>query len=123
MPRVRSSTTLRGTESPRLYFVRRGGLCFPCPHSRTLGSSSDHGFAHHQSTGSHVASRRIPTPLGAHVRIDRIVSASSKRSSSDRRQSQLASQGPVALAEALTESLRKTGDLDLIEVDMQTYVP
>ena len=41
---------------------------------------------------------------------------------SDRRQSQLASQGPVVLAEKLTQSLRNTGDLDLIEIDMQMYV-
>ncbi|KAI0300081.1 CAMK/CAMKL/CHK1 protein kinase [Multifurca ochricompacta] len=33
-------------------------------------------------------------------------------------QSQLASQGPVALAEKLTQSLRNTGDLDLVEIDM-----
>ena len=38
------------------------------------------------------------------------------------RQSQLASQGPVALAEKLTESLRNTGDLDLVEIDLQSYV-
>ncbi|KAH9173847.1 CAMK/CAMKL/CHK1 protein kinase [Lactarius sanguifluus] len=38
-------------------------------------------------------------------------------------QSQLASQGPVALAERLTQSLRDTGDLDLIEIDMQTESP
>lgn len=35
-------------------------------------------------------------------------------------QSQLASQGPVALAERLTQSLRNTGDLDLVDIDMQT---
>jgi hypothetical protein len=38
------------------------------------------------------------------------------------RQSQLASQGPQVLAEKLTESLRKTGDLDLVEIDLQSYV-
>ncbi|KAF8269432.1 kinase-like domain-containing protein [Lactarius quietus] len=38
-------------------------------------------------------------------------------------QSQLASQGPVALAEKLTQSLRNTGDLDLIDIDMQTESP
>ena len=38
------------------------------------------------------------------------------------RQSQLASQGPVALAERLTQSLRNTGDLDLVEIDLQSYV-
>ena len=38
------------------------------------------------------------------------------------RQSQLASQGPQALAEKLTESLRNTGDLDLVEIDLQSYV-
>ncbi|KAI9457642.1 CAMK/CAMKL/CHK1 protein kinase [Lactarius psammicola] len=38
-------------------------------------------------------------------------------------QSQLASQGPVALAERLTQSLRDTGDLDLIEIEMQTESP
>lgn len=35
-------------------------------------------------------------------------------------QSQLASQGPQALAEKLTESLRNTGDLDLVEIDLQS---
>ncbi|KAH9994618.1 CAMK/CAMKL/CHK1 protein kinase [Russula vinacea] len=35
-------------------------------------------------------------------------------------QSQLASQGPVALAEKLTHSLRDTGDLDLVEIDLQS---
>ena len=38
------------------------------------------------------------------------------------RQSQLASQGPVALAERLTQSLRNTGDLDLVDIDLQSYV-
>jgi len=38
-------------------------------------------------------------------------------------QSQLASQGPVALAEKLTESLRNTGDLDLVEIDLQSESP
>lgn len=38
------------------------------------------------------------------------------------RQSQLASQGPVALAEKLTQSLRHTGDLDLVEIDLEPYV-
>jgi serine/threonine-protein kinase Chk1 len=38
------------------------------------------------------------------------------------RQSQLASQGPVVLADKLTQSLRDTGDLDLVEIDMQSYV-
>jgi hypothetical protein len=54
MSRAHFSTTLRGTESLR---------------SCTLGSSSDHGFARRQSTGSHVASRCIPAPLGGPVRI------------------------------------------------------
>ncbi|KAI0288298.1 CAMK/CAMKL/CHK1 protein kinase [Russula brevipes] len=35
-------------------------------------------------------------------------------------QSQLASQGPVVLADKLTQSLRDTGDLDLVEIDMQS---
>jgi hypothetical protein len=39
-----------------------------------------------------------------------------------RRQSQLASQGPQVLAEKLTESLRNTGDLDIVETDLQSYV-
>jgi hypothetical protein len=38
------------------------------------------------------------------------------------RQSQLASQGPSALAEMLTQSLRRTGDLDLVDIDMEPYV-
>ncbi len=38
------------------------------------------------------------------------------------RQSQLASQGPVALAEKLTQSLRNTGDLDFVDIDLQSYV-
>ncbi|KAI9454195.1 CAMK/CAMKL/CHK1 protein kinase [Russula earlei] len=37
-------------------------------------------------------------------------------------QSQLASQGPAALAEKLTESLRITGDLDLVDIDLRSYV-
>jgi len=48
--------------------------------------------------------------------------APSRRLSDVHRQSQLASQGPVALAERLTESLRNTGDLDLVEIDLQSYV-
>ena len=64
----------------------------------------------------------MSTPLGAHVRIDHIVATLSSCISFDRRQSQLASQGPVALAESLTQSLRNTGDLDLIDIDMQAYV-
>ncbi|KAH9991959.1 CAMK/CAMKL/CHK1 protein kinase [Russula compacta] len=38
-------------------------------------------------------------------------------------QSQLASQGPVALAEKLTQSLRDTGDLDLVDIDLQSESP
>ncbi|KAI0247400.1 CAMK/CAMKL/CHK1 protein kinase [Lactifluus subvellereus] len=38
-------------------------------------------------------------------------------------QSQLASQGPVALAEKLTQYLRNTGDLDLVEIDMESESP
>jgi len=38
-------------------------------------------------------------------------------------QSQLASQGPVVLADKLTQSLRDTGDLDLVEIDMQSESP
>jgi hypothetical protein len=64
----------------------------------------------------------MSAPLGAHVCIDHILATSSSCISSDRRQSQLASQGPVALAERLTQSLRNTGDLDLIDIDMEAYV-
>jgi len=38
-------------------------------------------------------------------------------------QSQLASQGPQILAEKLTESLRDAGDLDLVEIDLQSQSP
>jgi hypothetical protein len=85
-------------------------------------SSFDHWFTHRQSTGSHDACGCISTPMGTHVcsAIDHQMSIWFSRFV--HRQSQLASQGPVALAEKLTQSLRNTGDLDLVEIDLQSYV-
>jgi hypothetical protein len=85
-------------------------------------SSFDHRLTHRQSTGSHDACGCISTPMGAHVCSAMGCQTSFSFLSFVHRQSQLASQGPVALAEKLTQSLRNTGDLDFVEIDLQSYV-
>jgi hypothetical protein len=87
----------------------------------SLGSF-DHRVTHHQSAGSHDPRPCSSTPLGCPVCSTMCPQISSRFLCSAYRQSQLASQGPVALAEKLTQSLRDTGDLELVQMDLQSYV-